>query len=276
VEERPEPPARKPAGLLNSVEAEPEPKSKKVWIFAGAGAVVLAIAGAAIAMHSSKPPVQTVTVVNPSAQPSTTTPQSQPADAGQTPQASGKPSAATALATTPGAPLAEDSKTPATPAPVRPDMMNSQLNAPSRISASARNVNGDAPPSETFGSGLDSGGGTSGIGSLSKQTGVKVQLDAAKSKSVSGGVTGGTLIQKTSPVYPAIAKQARITGTVTMQVTITKAGTVTGVHVISGPTALQQAAMDAVRNWRYKPFMLNNQPVEVQQSLSVNFQLGAN
>ncbi len=76
------------------------------------------------------------------------------------------------------------------------------------------------------------------------------------------------------PQYPAIAKAARIQGTVVLQATISKTGTIEGLQVLSGPPMLQQAAMDAVRSWRYKPYLLNGEPVEVGTTINVVFSLG--
>jgi protein TonB len=87
-------------------------------------------------------------------------------------------------------------------------------------------------------------------------------------------VMQGNLLVKTMPQYPAIAKAARIQGTVVLQATISKAGTIENLHVVSGPPMLQQAAMDAVRSWRYKPYLLNGDPVEVETQVNVVFNLG--
>jgi protein TonB len=82
------------------------------------------------------------------------------------------------------------------------------------------------------------------------------------------------LLQKTQPVYPPIAKAARVQGTVVLQAKISKTGSIEDLHVISGPAMLQQAAMDAVRSWRYRPYLLNNDPVEVETTVNVIFTLG--
>jgi protein TonB len=82
------------------------------------------------------------------------------------------------------------------------------------------------------------------------------------------------LIQMTQPVYPVIAKSARISGTVVLHATISTNGTIKDLQATSGPVALRQAAVDAVRTWRYKPYMLNNEPVEVETTINVVFNLG--
>jgi protein TonB len=82
------------------------------------------------------------------------------------------------------------------------------------------------------------------------------------------------LLQKTIPNYPPIAKAARVSGTVILQATISKTGTITNLRVVSGPPMLQQSAMDAVRSWRYRPYLLNGDPVEVETTVNVVFSLG--
>jgi protein TonB len=82
------------------------------------------------------------------------------------------------------------------------------------------------------------------------------------------------LLQKTIPLYPPIAKAARVSGTVVLQATISKTGTIENLRVISGPQMLQQSALDAVKSWRYRPYLLNGEPVEVETTVNVVFTLG--
>lgn len=91
---------------------------------------------------------------------------------------------------------------------------------------------------------------------------------------VSSGVAQGLLIRQIAPQYPQLARQARIQGTVVLQAVIGKDGTVQGLHVISGHPMLTQAAMEAVKQWRYRPYSLNGEPVEVDTQINVNFTLG--
>ena len=83
----------------------------------------------------------------------------------------------------------------------------------------------------------------------------------------------GNLIFKNIPQYPIIAKTARIEGTVELQATISKSGTIENLRVIRGPAMLQQAAIEAVKTWRYRPYLLNQQPVEVETTVDVIFKL---
>ncbi|MGA2652025.1 MAG: energy transducer TonB [Terracidiphilus sp.] len=91
---------------------------------------------------------------------------------------------------------------------------------------------------------------------------------------LSGGVMEGLLIDKKLPVYPRLAIAVRAEGTVVLQATISKAGTIENLHVVSGPPMLQQAAIDAVQSWRYKPYLLGGEPVEVETTVNVIFTLG--
>ncbi|HUR36473.1 MAG TPA: energy transducer TonB, partial [Terriglobales bacterium] len=90
----------------------------------------------------------------------------------------------------------------------------------------------------------------------------------------SQGVLQGNAISQPKPVYPMIAKNARISGAVVLAATISKNGNIENLRLISGPPMLVNAAMDAVKQWRYKPYMLNGDPVEVETSITVNFTLG--
>ena len=91
---------------------------------------------------------------------------------------------------------------------------------------------------------------------------------------VGGNVMQASLIRQVKPVYPQIAKTAHIQGTVLLHAIIAKDGTVQELQFISGPPLLMRAAMDAVKQWRYKPTLLNGQPVKVDPTISFVFTLG--
>jgi protein TonB len=82
------------------------------------------------------------------------------------------------------------------------------------------------------------------------------------------------LTGKISPLYPPEAKAAGVQGTVALKATIGKDGHVTNLSVVSGPAMLQQSAMDAVKQWVYRPYLVNGEPVEVDTTLSVTYTLG--
>ena len=90
---------------------------------------------------------------------------------------------------------------------------------------------------------------------------------------VSSGVADGNVARKASPHYPEDAKRAGIEGAVVLRVTINKAGEPSELTQISGPTELGPAAIEAVRQWRYQPYKLNGEPVEVETTVQINFTL---
>lgn len=90
---------------------------------------------------------------------------------------------------------------------------------------------------------------------------------------VSSGVQEAKLVRRVQPVYPPIAKQARIQGVVQLEAVIAKDGTIQNLRVIQGHPLLVQAAVQAVQQWRYAPTLLNNEPVEVQTLINVVFKL---
>lgn len=99
------------------------------------------------------------------------------------------------------------------------------------------------------------------------------QAAPAATQRVSSGVMQGMLNYKVIPTYPAIAQIARASGTVVLLATISRTGTIENLRVMSGPAMLRQAALDAVKQWRYRPYMLNGQPVEVETTVDVQFTL---
>jgi protein TonB len=90
---------------------------------------------------------------------------------------------------------------------------------------------------------------------------------------VGGKVQAAKLVRKAEPVYPPIARQARISGTVRLEAIIAADGGIRELRVISGHPLLVQSALDAVRQWRYQPTLLNNMPVEVLTHIDVNYTL---
>jgi protein TonB len=86
----------------------------------------------------------------------------------------------------------------------------------------------------------------------------------------------GNLIQKMQPGYPALARTARIQGAVVLEAVISKQGTIENLKVLAGHPMLVHAAIEAVRQWRYRPYILNNEPVEVETLITVNFSLAGN
>jgi len=150
------------------------------------------------------------------------------------------------------------------------------LNIPTRISHETIG----APPatvdleSTSGGSGLSDVGAGSGTGVFRSNPPPVVHPPQPTTMKISGGVLEGMLISKTPPAYPTIARTAGIAGTVMLAASISKEGTIENLRVVSGHPMLTQAAMNAVKTWRYRPYLLNGQPVEVETTINVVFAMG--
>jgi len=90
---------------------------------------------------------------------------------------------------------------------------------------------------------------------------------------ISQGVSQGLLIRRVQPRYPQNALSMRVQGAVQMEATINKEGNISNLKVLSGDVVLARAATEAVKQWRYKPYYLNGEPVEIQTQITVNFRL---
>ncbi len=162
---------------------------------------------------------------------------------------------------------------------VQTDIVNGQLRTPTKIPKKVEMIKEEeAPPPMTAGVVGGVPGGVPG-GSMNGVMGgiignpALIPKVAVQRIRVSSGVTQGMVIRRVEPVYPPIAKTARVQGTVILQAVIGKDGTIQNLHVVSGHPLLQGAAMDAVKQWRYKPYILNGDPVEVDTQVEVHFTL---
>ncbi len=90
---------------------------------------------------------------------------------------------------------------------------------------------------------------------------------------VSGGVMAANVLTKVTPVYPPEAKEAKIEGAVVLKAVIGKDGLVNNLQVVSGPKELRRSALDSVRQWKYKPYLLNGEPMEVETTVTVTYSL---
>ena len=156
-------------------------------------------------------------------------------------------------------------------------MMDDQLTAPTVIpQAAAKQAAENAPPPVSLGpGGADGLGGASGDdGVLNARAQPAIKVVSSKPVAISSGVAAGMLIRQTQPIYPPIAKAAGVSGTVVLHATIAKNGAIKDLQVVSGSPMLQQPAVDAVRTWRYRPYKLSNEPVEVETTINVVFTLG--
>jgi protein TonB len=90
---------------------------------------------------------------------------------------------------------------------------------------------------------------------------------------VGGNVQAAKIVRQPKPIYPPLAKQARISGVVRFNAIIGKDGTIQNLQLVSGHPLLVQSAQDAVKQWVYQPTLLNGEPVEVVTQIDVNFTL---
>jgi protein TonB len=104
---------------------------------------------------------------------------------------------------------------------------------------------------------------------------VKPASTSTHPMTVSTGVSEGMILSKTNPTYPVIARTTGTSGTVVLAATISTTGRIENLNVVSGPPMLRQAAIDAVKTWRYRPYLLNNQPVEVETTINIAFTLSS-
>jgi TonB family protein len=101
----------------------------------------------------------------------------------------------------------------------------------------------------------------------------KAPTPVLQTMSISQGVSQGLLVKKVQPPYPQNAMTMHIEGAVQLLATISKTGDISAVKVLSGEPQLARAAADAVKQWKYKPYLLNGSPVEIQTQVTINFKL---
>jgi len=162
---------------------------------------------------------------------------------------------------------------------VQTDIVNGQLRTPTKIPKKVEMIKEEeAPPPMTSGvvggvPGGVPGGSMGGVMGSIISTNTAVPTIKPQRIRVSSGVTQGLVIHRVEPNYPPIAKTARVSGTVILQAVISKEGTIENLHVVSGHPLLTQSALDAVKQWRYRPYILNGDPVEVETTVEVHFTL---
>jgi protein TonB len=177
---------------------------------------------------------------------------------------------------TPPPPQQPTPRQPAHPASGPSIALQDPFTAPRLIPPTITIVNdpGPAPPNDV---GLSDSGSAipSGIGDAFRgQPAPRVVHSAPVGPvRISSGVAASIVIYKVVPIYPPIAKTAGVQGTVSLAATISKQGTIENLRVVSGPAMLQQSALDAVSAWRYRPFLLNGEPVAVETTVNVVFNL---
>ena len=158
-----------------------------------------------------------------------------------------------------------------------PEMLMDTVTAPARIPTGIHRIIDNGPPTLVIGG--DLGGNHDGIpGALlpgaAAPPATRVQPAPHNGPvHVSGGVAEGRLIVPIQPVYPALARATHTEGTVVVEATISTSGRIENTRVVSGPALLVQAALNAIQQARYRPFLLNGQPIEVETTIRVVFTL---
>jgi TonB family protein len=122
---------------------------------------------------------------------------------------------------------------------------------------------------------LDIAGSTedNAIAGIVSSVPARVPRPAGQTMKISQGVSQGLLVKRVQPVYPSQAMQMRLQGAVVLEATIGKDGSITRVKRVTGDALLARSAADAVKQWKYKPYYLNGEPVEINTEITVNFKL---
>lgn len=167
---------------------------------------------------------------------------------------------------------------------VESDLMNGRLRAPTRIPTKVQMVQEEEVPPQLNSGGVvggvvggipggQLGGVIGGIVASNKNIAVIPSLAPVMPKRVrvSQGVVAGMVVHKVEPTYPILARQARIQGAVVLSAVISKEGTIENLRVESGHPLLVQAAIEAVQQWRYRPYFVSGIPVEVDTTIQVIF-----
>ncbi len=159
------------------------------------------------------------------------------------------------------------------------EIVNGELRQPSKIPKIVKAIKEEEAPAPSTGvvGGVVGGvpGGSAGgvIGGIIGSAAPPPKVATPQKLRVSSGVADGLKIHDVQPTYPQMARIAHIQGDVMLQATISKTGTIEGLHGVSGHPILIQAAMEAVRQWKYKPYILNGDPVEVETTIKVQFHM---
>jgi protein TonB len=169
---------------------------------------------------------------------------------------------------------------------IQTDMLSTgQLRTPSKIPEKVQMIKEDeAPPPMAATGGVvggvpggipggQLGGVIGGIVATTSSLAAVPKLAPPQRIRISQGVTKGLLIHRVEPVYPPLAKAARVQGEVMLSAVISVNGDIENLQLVSGHPMLVPAAITAVRQWRYKPYLLNGQPVEVETTITVIFSL---
>jgi len=268
-------------GTVGAAEESAGGGSKKI-IFIAVAAVVVAAASYAAWTHwgrssdstpvpaqAVQPPVKAPAAIpqsppSPAASDKVSAHDTQPATAETVQPHPSKPTGASdAAKPSPASPAV--TKAPEPTAEAEPIVIKNNLSRPaakSRVISDA-----PAPPSMTI-----APAGDGGLPNLMDSPS-NAPTPVLQTLSVSQGVSQGLLLKKVQPKYPPNALHMRVEGAVQLMATISKDGDISAVKILSGEPQLAHAALDAVKQWKYKPYLLNGEPVEIQTQITVNFKL---
>ena len=277
-----------PSFTFGGANAAPESSGGSKKIFIGvAAAVIVAVGGYLGWSHFQKSPAS-----QPSTQIAATTPEpvkpAAPAVPAREP-ANSAPANTVSAKTQPAAEspvqtnTAEDSSAEESPAPVKATPSSKSGSPAKSAEASAAPLMvkrgaaptvhksapaADAPAPSLIGIAAPASAPPPDLGSTTT-----VPKPVLQTLNISQGVSQGLLIKKVQPVYPQNALAMHAEGSVELLATISKSGNISTVKVLSGPPLLTRAASDAVKQWKYKPYLLNGEPVEIQTQITINFKL---
>ncbi|MGZ4866153.1 MAG: energy transducer TonB [Candidatus Angelobacter sp.] len=159
------------------------------------------------------------------------------------------------------------------------EIVDGSLRTPSKIPKKVQMIQQEEAPQQSSGvvGGVVGGvpGGSAGgvIGDIIGSAAQPPKVATPQKLRVSSGVADGLKIHDVTPAYPQMARIAHIQGDVLLQATISKSGVIENLRAVQGHPILIQAAMDAVKQWKYKPYILNGEPVEVETTIKVQFHM---
>lgn len=159
------------------------------------------------------------------------------------------------------------------------EIVDGALRTPSKIPKKIQMIKEEEAPAQNAGvvggvvGGVPGGSANGVIGGIIGSTAPPPKVAAPQKLRVSSGVAEGLKTHDVTPTYPQMARIAHIQGDVLLQATISKTGVIENLRAVQGHPILIQAAMDAVKQWKYKPYILNGEPVEVETTIKVQFHM---
>jgi periplasmic protein TonB len=283
--------ASAPAALASPEVATSKPKSSggsKTALIGVAAVLLIAAAGyeawlqwgqpkpAATPSTASAIPVAKAPVSTPSSMPSvkspapssSVAPPESPANISSTPETSADAPGTTSHQNKVSAPESNKSAAPAT---VGSKASSAKASAkPIVIKSDSGNFESNAAPEVSM---IAIAGPGEGAALPSLMGGSNAPTPVLQTLTISQGVSQGLLMKQVQPAYPASALRMHIEGGVQLLATVSKTGNISAIKILSGDSQLAKAATDAVKQWKYKPYLLNGSPVEIQTQITVNFKL---